>query len=198
LRIKPQRGQVSENSSKSPRSESWAVFHEDVSGSNFANDAGHVVPHAAAFSIKPRSVPGNADVLAREPSRHDVNNSAPWLSVKRLHVIPNRERREGSIVLSCHKHGLSVRLPLDGADCSVSKQLPCEDAATSACEKMKLIHNIHEKSPALQGWLVVGYSQHITQAGPGSGCIRFCPQKEKPRFFHMGCVMTACVRRGML
>jgi hypothetical protein len=133
------------------------------------------MPHSAAFSVKSRAAPGSADVLARKPSSHDVNNSAPWFSVKGLHVIPNRERREGSIVLSCHKHGLSVRLPLDGADCSVSKQLPCEDAATSACEKMKLIHNIHEKSPALQGWLWVGYSLHSTQAGPVCGCICFCP-----------------------
>ena len=80
--------------------------------------------------------------MAREASANHVNNSAPWLSVKGLHVIPNRERREGAIVLSCHKHGLGVWLPLDCADASVSKELASEDAATSACEKMKLIHVI--------------------------------------------------------
>jgi hypothetical protein len=40
LRIKPERGQVAENSSKSANSEGIDVFHEDVSRSKQANDAG--------------------------------------------------------------------------------------------------------------------------------------------------------------
>jgi hypothetical protein len=46
LRIKPQRGQVSKNSSKPPRSEHWGVFHEHESGSNFTNDPRHFSPHS--------------------------------------------------------------------------------------------------------------------------------------------------------
>jgi hypothetical protein len=72
--------------------------------------------------------------LTGKPASHDVNNSAPRSAVKGLHVIPNREKREASIVLSCHKHGLSVGLPFDGAHASVSEQLAGKDAATSACE----------------------------------------------------------------
>jgi hypothetical protein len=44
FRIEPQRGQVSENSSKPPRSEHWGVFHEDETGSNLANDPGKFAP----------------------------------------------------------------------------------------------------------------------------------------------------------
>jgi hypothetical protein len=93
-----------------------------------------VVPHAASGSVKPCAFACCADVLARKPACHDANKAAPWVSVKGLHIIPNRERWEGAIVLSCHKHGLCVGFPLDGTDGSVSKQLPGKDAATSACE----------------------------------------------------------------
>jgi hypothetical protein len=43
-RIKPQRGQVSENCSKSQSNESWGVFHEDVARSNLANDSSKLTP----------------------------------------------------------------------------------------------------------------------------------------------------------
>jgi len=134
LRIKPERGKISKHLVKSSRNESWAVFNERETGSYLANDAGHVVPHAAARSVDASPPPGDTDVLAWKPTSHDVNNASPWASVKGLHVIPNRERREGSIVLSCHKHSLGVGVPFDGAHRSVSKQLTSEDAATSACE----------------------------------------------------------------
>ena len=142
FRIKPQRGQVSKNSSESPRSECWAVFHEDEAGLYFANDPCHFSPHAAALAVDACAFSCGADVLARKSATNDVNNSSPWFPVKSLHVIPNRERRETSVVLSCHKHGLGVGLPLDGAHCSVSDQLAGENSATNATEKMKLIHEV--------------------------------------------------------
>jgi hypothetical protein len=43
-RIKPQRGQVSENASKPASSERWGVFHEHVSRSYLANDASKFRP----------------------------------------------------------------------------------------------------------------------------------------------------------
>jgi hypothetical protein len=100
LRIVPHRGQVSENDSEPPRSESWGVFHEDVSGHHFANDAGELSPESGALAINSRSAAGEADVLAREAARYHVNNASPWSSVKGSHVIPNGERREMSGVLS--------------------------------------------------------------------------------------------------
>jgi hypothetical protein len=136
----PERGQVTEDNSESPSNESWTVFHEDVSGSNFANDARHVGPHSAALSGDSCALAGNADVLAGKPSSHDVNNAAPRSSVKCPNVIPNRERREKAVVLSLGKNSGGVWLPFNSADAAVSEHLPCKDASTSAREKMKLIH----------------------------------------------------------
>ncbi|VXB23597.1 hypothetical protein BURKHO8Y_110237 [Burkholderia sp. 8Y] len=44
FRIEPHRGQVSENSSESPRSEHWAVFHFNSDGLYLANDPSHLGP----------------------------------------------------------------------------------------------------------------------------------------------------------
>jgi hypothetical protein len=44
FRIEPERGQVSENVSKSARKEPWHVLHEDVSGSKLANETGELSP----------------------------------------------------------------------------------------------------------------------------------------------------------
>ena len=43
-RIKPHLGQVPENDVEPPSSESWAVFHKDVAGSNLANDPSKFTP----------------------------------------------------------------------------------------------------------------------------------------------------------
>jgi hypothetical protein len=134
LRIKPERGKVGEHSVKSANNECWAILNECVAGSYFANDPGHVMPHSATLPVKSCTFSCDADVLTRKASSHDVNNSAPRSSVKGLHVIPNRESRECSIVLSCHKHGLSVGFTLDGADGSMSEQQSGKYAATSARE----------------------------------------------------------------
>jgi hypothetical protein len=62
----PERGQVTEDNSESPSKQSWTVFHEHETGSNFANDPRHVGPHSASLSGDAGAFPGNADVLARE------------------------------------------------------------------------------------------------------------------------------------
>ncbi len=100
LRIKPQRGQVCKDSSKSSNSEHWAVLHKDELGSNFANDSGHFSPHAAALSVQAFAFPGCADILARKPARNHVNSAAPRSSVKGANVIPNWERRECAFILA--------------------------------------------------------------------------------------------------
>lgn len=48
LSIIPERGQVSENGSESPSKQSCDVFHNDESGSNFANKAGELAPQSAS------------------------------------------------------------------------------------------------------------------------------------------------------
>jgi hypothetical protein len=78
--------------------------------------------------------------LAREASRNHINNSSPRFTVKSSHVIPNRERRETSVVLPCDKNIAGVFIELDCADGFPSKQLATEYSATSAREKSQLIH----------------------------------------------------------
>jgi len=134
----PERGQVTEDNSKSPSKESWTVFHEHESGSNFANDARHVGPHAGAFAADACALPGNADVLAGEAARNHVNNSAPRSSVKGANVIPNREGREKAVILSLGKNACGVGLPLNSADSAPSEQVPAENSSTGPGKEREL------------------------------------------------------------
>ena len=62
----PDRGQITEDNSKSSSNECWTVFHEDVTGSNFANDPRHVLPHSAALSGDACAPPLRLRCLDRE------------------------------------------------------------------------------------------------------------------------------------
>ena len=142
LRVIPHRGKVCKNSSESPSSEHWAVFHPCESGSNFANDAGHVAPHRRPGPVDSSASTGCADVLARETARYHVNKSAPRSAVKGLNVIPNRERRENAVILSLDKNACGVGSPFNSADCAPSEQVASENSSTSAREKSQLIHDL--------------------------------------------------------
>jgi hypothetical protein len=133
-RIIPQRGQVPENNAEPPRSENWRVFHERVSRSNLANDAGHFSPQSGALSGDSGAFAGCADVLARESSRNHVNNASPWPSVKGANIIPNREGRQKSVILSGDKYACCVGVSFDGAHGSPVEQVAAEYASTSARE----------------------------------------------------------------
>jgi hypothetical protein len=74
--------------------------------------------------------------LAWKAANHNVNNSSPRPSVKSLHIGPDRKRLEDAIALSLNQDGLSVFIPLDSTDASVSKQLSSEDAASGPGKKM--------------------------------------------------------------
>jgi hypothetical protein len=86
-----------------------------------------------------------ADVLAGKSARYDVNNSAPRSAVKGLNVIPNREMREKSVILSGAQYACCIWLPFDGADGSPSEKFSPKYSATSACEKSQLIHLIQSQ-----------------------------------------------------
>jgi hypothetical protein len=133
-RIKPQRGQVSENHSESSSSEHWRVFHKRITGSYFTDDSRHLQPEPAAFSGNSDSLSGCADVLTGKPARYHVNTAAPWSAVKGAYVIPYRERREKSVILPGEQYARSVGVPLNGTDCSPAKQVSAKYSATSACE----------------------------------------------------------------
>ena len=135
FRIVPQRGQVPENNVKSPRSEYWAILHDDVARSYLANDPRHVLPHSAPLSFDACSLSGCADVLTRKAARYHVNKAAPWSSVKGLNVIPYRERREKAFILSGGKYSSGVGFPLNCTDAFPSEELPAKDASSGACEE---------------------------------------------------------------
>jgi len=138
----PERGQVTEDSSESPSKERWAVFHEDVTGSNLANDPRHVSPHSTAGAVDAGSLACDADVLARKAARYDVNNASPRSAVKGLNIIPNREGRKNAVILSGGKYACGVGFPLDGANGAPSEQVSAKYSSTSAREKSQLIHFI--------------------------------------------------------
>jgi hypothetical protein len=130
----PERGQVTEDSFESSSKEHWAVLHEDVLGSNLANDPRHVSPHARPLPVDTGALACGADVLAGKPARNHVNSASPRSSVKGLNVIPNREGRENAVVLSGGKNACCVGLPLNSADGAPAEELAAEYAATSARE----------------------------------------------------------------
>jgi hypothetical protein len=93
-----------------------------------------VSPHSAALAVDSNAFASGADVLTGKPARNHVNTSAPGTSVEGLHVIPNRERRENSFILSSAQYSSGVGIPFDGADGAPAEQFAAEYAATSACE----------------------------------------------------------------
>jgi hypothetical protein len=92
-RIVPHRGQVAENSTKPPRSEHWRVFHERESWSYFANDSGHVSPHAGSLAVDAGALASRGYVLTRKAAADDIDAPLPRPAVERLNVIPDREAR---------------------------------------------------------------------------------------------------------
>jgi hypothetical protein len=76
LRIKPERGQVSENSLNSPSKQSCDVLHDDDTGSYIANDSGELGPQAGAFAFDASSLAGVANVLTREPAADDIDSDS--------------------------------------------------------------------------------------------------------------------------
>jgi hypothetical protein len=138
-RIKPERGQVTEDDVQSSASEYWRVFHEDELRSNFANNASELSPESGAFSRQSESSSGDRDVLAREASRYDINNSSPRLSVKRANVIPDRERTKESVVLSLSQDRCGISISFNRANGLPSEEMSSQDSSSSACEKSQLI-----------------------------------------------------------
>jgi hypothetical protein len=139
-RIKPERGQVTEDDSEAARSEHWGVLHEHVGGSNLANDASEVAPEPTALALDAGAAPGARDVLAREPAADDVDVSAPGRAGEGADVIPDGERVELSVSLTREQDAPAVGINLDSADGAPSKEEPSQDASACACKKCQLTH----------------------------------------------------------
>ena len=129
FRIIPHFGKVTEDDGKSSSHKHWAIFHECVARSNFADDSRHVFPHGASFSFDSRPLSCTGNVLTGKASRHDINTASPRSSVKGLNVIPDREGFKTSVVLPGDQNVPCVGIPLDGADSSPSEEMSAEYAA---------------------------------------------------------------------
>ena len=118
----------------------------------------------------------NADVLTRKASRHHINTASPWSSVKGLDIIPNRERREKSVILPCDEYACGVGVPLDGAHGFPSKEVPSEYASTSAREKSQLIHsttfppNLRRNCTSVGSTHAFGFATISVEAKPFTSC----------------------------
>jgi hypothetical protein len=139
-RIKPQDGQVCENCAHPSTQQRCDVLHEDESGSNLANDSGHLSPEAGALAFNSSLVPGVADVLAREASRHHINNTSPRPPVEGAYVVPHGEGLQAPVVLALEEDSGGALVSFDGADGAPPKETAAENPSTSACEKSQLIH----------------------------------------------------------
>jgi hypothetical protein len=133
--VKPHLGKVSKHSVESSKSERWAVFHERVAGSYFANDAGHFPPETGALPVESVAFAGNADVLAGESPADNVNSSSPRLSVEGGDIVPNWETREDAVLLSSKKYASGVFGPLDGACCSPAEDVSSKNPPPSSGEE---------------------------------------------------------------
>jgi hypothetical protein len=98
------------------------------------DDSRHVLPHTASLAFDSGALSCGGDVLAGKAARNDINTSSPWVSVKGLNVIPDRERRQASVVLAGNQDACCVGVPFHSAHCSPSKEFPPKYSATSARE----------------------------------------------------------------
>lgn len=131
-RIKPERGQVTEDDSEPARSEHWGVLHEHVSGSNLANDASELAPEAAALALDAGASPSAGDILAREAAADEVDVPSPGHSVEGADVVPDGERVEHPVALALGQDALAVGVELNGADGPPSKQPGGKQSAAGA------------------------------------------------------------------
>jgi len=76
--------------------------------------------------------------LAGKPARNHVNTSSPRSTVKGANVIPDRERRQKSVILSAGKYACGVGVSLDGTDGSPSEEMPPEDSPACSGEEREL------------------------------------------------------------
>ncbi len=136
FRIIPDLGQRPENIAKPSIKQLCAVFHDDVAGSNFANEARLFSPQSASLSVKAKSAARRRKVLAGEPSADDINgNSIGSKSAcgKGSNVIVNRNLRP---VLGKNLTGKGLDLA-EGDGFKAARALKTKGEAANPAEQIK-------------------------------------------------------------
>ena len=99
LRIIPEVGKVPENGSHPSIKQRCHVLHDDVVGSNLANEAGVLEPKAGTLTVQTCAVSGPADVLAGETAANDINGNSIGgepVGGESSHIIVARHSRPAS------------------------------------------------------------------------------------------------------
>lgn len=113
-RIKPAFGKVSENSSSTPRQQTWDVFNRDVRGSYLAKHAENIVPKPSFVELA-ESIAGEALRLAGDAGNDKIHSISEEAAVEGSDVVPDWELIS-ELVLSCDENRCAVGLSLDGTD----------------------------------------------------------------------------------
>lgn len=154
----PDLGQVAENGSKVPSSNSCGVrqtpsisvasvsrseetrdvFKEaeglglaGVVGLEIADDPDGFGPEVA-FVGAGSSLACDGEWLAREPASDDIHESTPGSAIEGSGVFPDREQGQQAVPLSSEKHFATVRIDLDRADRAEPDNRATEDSPTSS------------------------------------------------------------------
>src|SRR3989338_3557725 len=94
----------------------------------------HSQPKARSFAVDSCACSTLANVLAWKAAGNDINTSAPGITVKGSHVVPNWELLQNPVTLPI-KHDIPrPGINLNSANGAPSKQLPCQDAASPSCK----------------------------------------------------------------
>jgi hypothetical protein len=114
LRVIPERGQLSEYRVQPSSKQRCDVFHDNVAGSNFANESGKMAPQPAARACKTSSLSRDADVLAGEPATDDIDGDSIGSKLSCGEGSHVRVARDARPVLG--KHGAAVGLTFAEGD----------------------------------------------------------------------------------
>src|SRR5262245_2472056 len=76
FRVIPERGQVSENVAQPSIKQRCGVFHDDKSGSNFANNSGVLFPKSTVNAVQSGAGTDLGNVLAGETAANSVNGNS--------------------------------------------------------------------------------------------------------------------------
>ena len=124
LQVIPARGHLCGDSTESSNKQSWEVFHEHESRSNFANDSHELKKESASFPFESRPPAGDTDILARESTSDDIHASSPGSPVECRDVPPDRGIVKQAVSHSCLEDFDAVVVPFDVTDRSERQPSP--------------------------------------------------------------------------
>jgi hypothetical protein len=140
LRIEPELGQRPTNEVEASNNEGSDVLHEDVLGSNLANDPRHLEPESRPLAFEESGpLAGVGDVLAREAANDAIHDATPRSAVEGSDVSEDRRLIQGAVLHARRKDRGCIGFPLHSTDeASVGDgQLESEVESSDPAEQAK-------------------------------------------------------------